>query len=93
LEKYQPKIVVIEINSSIPPEIVLEGDELSLSNLHTRSGVNFKTCYDLAIKKGYTFMFHTGNMIFIDSKYRNLYENVPNENDIFSHFDSKWQLE
>lgn len=92
LEKYQPKIVVIEINSSISPEIVLKGDELSLDSLYIRSGVNFKTCYDLAVDKGYTFMFHTGNMIFIDSKYRNLYKNVPNENEILLHFDSKWQL-
>ena len=83
---------MIEINSSISPEIVLKGDELSLDSLYTRSGVNFKTCYDLAVDKGYTFMFHTGNMIFIDSKYRNLYKNVPNENEILLHFDSKWQL-
>jgi hypothetical protein len=60
LKKYQPKIVIIEINSSIN----------TYNIVHIHDGVNyistsFKPTYDLGIEKGYTFVLHTGNMFFI----------------------------
>lgn len=90
LSLYKPKIVVIEINSSINPEIVFSDDELSLENLSNRTGVNFMTCYKLGKEKGYDFLFHTGNMIFIDSKYSNLFDFIPKENELLSFFDKRW---
>jgi hypothetical protein len=90
LKQYKPKIVIIEINSSLNPEIIYEKDELTIERLSIRTGVNFKTCYELGVQKGYNFVCHTGNMFFIDTRYSNLFENLPNENNFLSFFDKKW---
>lgn len=89
LTKYTPKIVVIEINSSLDPNVILEGDNLSIEN-QIKFGTNFMTCYNLGVEKGYTFMCHTGNMIFINSKYEKLFDSIPNSQNITSYFDKKW---
>jgi hypothetical protein len=89
LTKYTPKIVVIEINSSLDPSVILQGDELSAEN-QIKYGVNFMTCYNLGVAKGYTFMYHTGNMIFINSKYNELFDSIPDNQNITSYFDKKW---
>lgn len=60
LKIYKPKIVIIEINSSI--------DTNNTMHIHTPGkyeGTSFKPTYDLGIEKGYTFILHTGNMFFI----------------------------
>lgn len=60
LDIYKPKIVIIEINSSINTN--------NSAHIHTPGkyeGTSFKPTYDLGIKKGYTFVLHTGNMFFI----------------------------
>lgn len=57
---YKPKIVIIEINSSVDPN--------NAYWIHTHmkyQGTGFKPMYELGIKKGYKFILHTGNMIFI----------------------------
>jgi len=62
--EYAPKIVVIEINSSIDPKVI--------NHIHTPgvySGTGFRPMYDLAIEKGYTLITHTGNMIFVKDEY------------------------
>jgi hypothetical protein len=59
LANYQPGIVVIEINSSIPVGIYqTHRDE----RIH---GSSFTATVDLAAKKGYTLVCHTGNLIFV----------------------------
>ncbi len=59
LQNYQPKIVVIEINSAIPVGIYqTHRDE----RIH---GSSFTAMVDLAGKKGYTLVCHTGNLIFV----------------------------
>jgi len=60
LKNYKPKIVIIEINSSINTD----------NNVHIHEpgkyeGTGFKPTFDLGIKKGYTFVLHTGNMFFV----------------------------
>jgi len=59
LKIYKPKIVIIEINSSVDPN----------NNLHIHDqkyiGTGFRPMFDLAAEKDYTFVLHTGNMIFI----------------------------
>lgn len=60
LQIYKPKIVIIEINSSINPN----------NNLHIHDGkqyisTGFRPMFDLGVEKDYTFVLHTGNMIFI----------------------------
>ena len=60
LELYLPKIVIIEINSYIHPDVK--------DYIHTPNkfqGTSFKPMLELGIQKGYKFLLHTGNMIFI----------------------------
>jgi hypothetical protein len=60
LKKYKPKIVIIEINSSINTD---NNDYIHESNKDL--GTGFKPTFDLGIEKGYKFVLHTGNMFFI----------------------------
>lgn len=60
LKLYKPKIVIIEINSSIDPNVP--------NHIHTPgvfNGTSFLPMLRLGQKKGYTFVLHTGNMIFV----------------------------
>jgi hypothetical protein len=60
LSDYSPKIVVIEINSSIPPGIVWR---------HSKklSGNSFTATCNVALQKGYSLVCHTGNLIFVSN--------------------------
>jgi len=55
----RPKIVVIEINSSIPPGI------FQWHNGKKFVGNSFSSTLTVAKDKGYTLVCHTGNMIFV----------------------------
>jgi hypothetical protein len=59
LDEYKPKIVIIEIDSSISPEVT---DHIS-DEYHL--GTSFLPTLKLGQSKGYTFVCHTGNMIFV----------------------------
>ncbi len=62
LTVYKPKIVIIEINSSVKVN--------NSKHIHTPGiyqGTGFKPTYELGLEKGYKFVLHTGNMIFIRS--------------------------
>ena len=61
---YQPALVIIEINSSISPNV----DHFSIKN-----GCGFKTMNTLAAEKGYFLLCHTGNMLFCLNKYKKLF--------------------
>lgn len=64
LKIYKPKIVIIEINSSISP--------LNKVHIHKPGkyqGTSFLPTYKLGLEKGYTFLFHTGNMFFARNDY------------------------
>ena len=54
-EKYKPKIVVIEIESSIPPDSTEQGENIS----------SFSHSLKIAKEKGYSLVCHTGNMIYV----------------------------
>jgi hypothetical protein len=58
LDAYRPKAVVIEIDSSIPP-----GREQVPSRV--RPGASFSSTLRVAARKGYKFVCHTGNLIFV----------------------------
>jgi hypothetical protein len=60
LKKYKPKIVIIEINSSINTD-----DNNYIHDSDKYFGTGFKPTFDLGIEKGYKFILHTGNMFFI----------------------------
>jgi hypothetical protein len=66
LSNYNPIIVIIEINSSIPPG---EHHRHSLS----RSGNSFTSTLEVAKQKGYVLVCHTGNLIFVrEDRYEEL---------------------
>ena len=58
LEKYRPKIVVIEINSSIKPGIIQRHDQ-------NNQGNSFSATVNVGKIKGYVLVQHTGNCIFL----------------------------
>ncbi len=62
LKKYRPEIVIIEINSGIPPGI---------KHVHSKNqqGNSFTSTVNYAKKNGYHLVCHTGNCIFIKKKY------------------------
>lgn len=57
-DEYSAKIVVIEINSSVPPGVL---------QWHGpgRSGNSFSSTLSVAERKGYSLVCHTGNLIFV----------------------------
>lgn len=60
LKTYKPKIVIIEINSSVNVN-----NAYHIHEPNKYAGTGFKPTYNLGIEKGYTFVLHTGNMFFI----------------------------
>jgi hypothetical protein len=55
---YKPEIVIIEVNSSVPPPMEQIHDE-------THQGTSFTSMLKLGNEKGYDLVCHTGNMIFV----------------------------
>ena len=84
LEKYRPKIVVIEINSSIKPGIIQKHGK-------NNQGNSFSATVNVGRKKGYVLVCHTGNCIFVkeDLKDKINYDNnlLDNPNILF---DESW---
>lgn len=58
-ENYTPKVVVIEINSSIPVGIYQTHRDKKVQ------GSSFSSTVDLGLAKGYTPVCHTGNLFFV----------------------------
>lgn len=63
----RPEIVIIEINSSLNP------DEEFFS---PSQGSSFYTMNKLASEKGYFLLCHTGNCIYVDLKYKELFPEI-----------------
>jgi hypothetical protein len=58
--KYRPRIVIIEINSSVEPDVA---DWIHENG--KREGTSFQPMLKLALQKDYVFLCHTGNMVFV----------------------------
>lgn len=67
LQTYNPKVVVIEINSAVGTDMAEYINDSSMYN-----GTGFKPMFELGTAKGYTFALHTGNMIFVRNDLFNL---------------------
>lgn len=65
--KAKPKIVIVEIDSSIPPGV---------DGFNSEGGAGYKPMVELAITKGYFLLCHTGNLILIDDQYRELFPEI-----------------
>lgn len=81
--KYKPAVVVIEINSSFDPGV---------NHFSTSEGSSYKTMVELGIKKGYFLLCHTGNLIFIDTKYKKKFPEVKGDalTDHNNYFNYSW---
>jgi hypothetical protein len=64
----KPAIVVIEINSSYKPGVYIISDPAE--------GTTYTPMVELGLSKGYFLLCHTGNLIFIDRKYKELFPEV-----------------
>lgn len=65
--KAKPKIVIVEIDSSIPPD---------RAEFNTDGGASYWSMTELGLQKGYFLLVHTGNLVFIDEKYRDLFPEI-----------------
>lgn len=63
----KPDIVIIEINSSLPPM------EMSYSK---DRGASYSMMVSLGISKGYMLIAHTGNLIWVLEKHRHLFPEI-----------------
>ena len=63
----EPAVVIIEVNSSIPP------DE---NHVSLERGASYSAMLLLGLSKGYFLLCHTGNMIFIKDEYREHFPEV-----------------
>jgi len=81
-----PRIVIIEINSSLDPAAIMSEEELTDELLQKR-GVNFMTMVELGWRKGYKLFAHTGNCIFIHDYYAPLFNIPDNPMELFN---PKW---
>lgn len=81
--KGQPDVVVIEINSGIPPdEIVVPGNR----------GASYRAMVMLGISKGYFLLCHTGNCIFVLNKHREQFPEIVGDGleNAEDYFLTKW---
>lgn len=81
--KHKPAIVVIEINSSFTPDV---------NHFSTSEGSSYKTMVELGIERGYFLLCHTGNLVFIDTKYKKKFPEVKGNpiTDYKNYFNYSW---
>jgi len=65
LENYKPKIIIIEINSSILPGILWKHGS-------KKQGNSFTSTVNVGKNKGYELVCHTGNCIFVKKEFVDL---------------------
>lgn len=83
LETYQPRIVIIEINSSVDPK---NTDWIHKRQTHME-GTGFGATLELAKEKNYKLLAHTGNMIFVREEDAHLFA-IPQ--DPYTCFRTNW---
>lgn len=63
----KPKVIIIEIDSSIPPDA---------DRYNKEGGAGYLPMAKLGIGKGYFLLAHTGNLVFVDRQYKKLFPEV-----------------
>jgi len=81
--KQKPAIVIIEINSSIPPHQLHVSDD---------QGASYKSMVELGLSKGYFLLAHTGNLVFVLNEYKSLFPEITGD-PLYNHelyFNRSW---
>jgi hypothetical protein len=65
--KAKPKIVIIEIDSSIPPNV---------AGVNSDGAAGYLAGVQLGLEKGYFLLCHTGNLVFVANEYRDLFPEI-----------------
>jgi len=63
----KPKIVIIEIDSSYPPDVWAFNPD---------GAGTYRNTVELGIGKGYFLLCHTGNLVFVANEYRELFPEI-----------------
>ena len=85
--KARPKIVIVEIDSSIPPND---------PSFNSDGAAGYFRGVELGIEKGYFLLCHTGNLVFIDEKYKHLFPEVKSKHPLIDsefYFNRAWLKE
>lgn len=83
----RPKIVIMEIDSSIPPNV--EG-------FNSDGGAGYFTGVELGLEKGYFLLVHTGNLVFVRDDYKHLFPEVKSKHPLIDsecYFNRAWLKE
>lgn len=81
--KGKPAIVIIEINSSLPP---------MKAHFSPEKGSSYITMAMLALEKGYFILSHTGNIIAVLGRYRELFPEIEGDGvtNYTDYFNTNW---
>lgn len=82
--KARPKIVIMEIDSSIPPNV---------QGFNANGGVGYFTGVELGIERGYFLLCHTGNLVFVRDDYKHLFPEVKSKHPLIDseyYFNRSW---
>lgn len=85
--KARPRIVIMEIDSSILPNV---------KGFNSDGGASYFTGVELGLEKGYFLLCHTGNLVFVDEKYSQLFPEVKNKHPLIdseAYFNRAWLKE
>ncbi len=83
----KPKIVIIEIDSSYPPQF---------ENTFNKDGAGtYRNTVELAISKGYFLLCHTGNLILVANEERKLFPEIEGDGlkNSRDYFNNAWVME
>lgn len=85
--KARPKMVIVEIDSSIPPD---------LDAFNSQGGSGYKPMIELGLEKGYSLLCHTGNVVFIDQQFKSIFPEIKSRHPIIDaeyYFNRGWLKE
>lgn len=79
----KPAIVIIEIDSSIPPDA---------DRFNSQGGAGYLPMLKLGIEKGYFLLCHTGNLILVKNEFRKLFPEIKGDgiNNAGKYFRTLW---
>lgn len=83
----KPKIVIVEIDSSIPPND---------PSFNSDGAAGYFRGVELGLEKGYFLLCHTGNLVFVDEQYKHLFPEVKSKHPLIDsefYFNRAWLKE